>query len=376
MTEQYDVIVLGVGGMGSATVSHLAERGVDVLGLERYDIPHGYGSSHGITRIFRLAYYEHPAYVPLLTRADELWTALESDHDQQLLHRTGSVDAGPRDGPLVEGSKRSCVEHDLDHEVLSSTELAERYPGYQLPEDYEAVYQPDGGYLVPEECIVAHVNRAHQHGATVRARERVVEWQSTADDGVRVETDYGIYEADRLVITAGAWAAAFVDELAEIAVPERQVLAWLQPEEPSHFEPDAFPVWNLQVPEGRYYGFPVHGVPGFKFGRYNHREETVDPEAFEREPTQADERLLRQFAEQYFPDGAGPTMRLETCLFTNTPDDHFVIDTLPDRPQVSVAAGFSGHGFKFASVIGEIMADLALEGETEHDIEMFSLDRF
>ncbi|OIB58346.1 N-methyl-L-tryptophan oxidase [Natrialba sp. SSL1] len=376
MTERYDVIVLGVGGMGSAAVSHLADRGVDVLGLERYDVPHGYGSSHGITRIFRLAYYEHPAYVPLLKRADELWTALEDTHDQQLLHRTGSIDAGPQDSSLVEGSKRSCAEHDLDHEVCSSSELTERYPGYQLPEGYEAVYQPEGGFLVPEECIVAHVNRAHQHGATIRARERVVEWQPTDDDGVRVETDYGVYEADRLVVTAGAWAARFVDELEGVAVPERQVLAWLQPEEPARFEPDAFPVWNLQVPEGRYYGFPVHGVPGFKFGRYNHREETVDPEAFEREPTQADERLLREFAEQYFPDGAGPTMRLETCLFTNTPDDHFVIDTLPDRPQVSVAAGFSGHGFKFASVIGEIMADLALEGETEHDIEMFSLDRF
>lgn len=214
------------------------------------------------------------------------------------------------------------------------------------------------------------------HGATVRARERVVDWRPTGDDGVRVETDHRAYEADELVVTAGAWAAEFIDELDGLAVPERQVLAWLQPEEPAAFDPEAFPVWNLQVPEGRFYGFPIHGVPGFKFGRYNHREETVDPDAFEREPTQADERLLREFAEQYFPDGAGPTMRLETCLFTNTPDDHFVIDTLPAHPQVSVAAGFSGHGFKFASVVGEIMADLALEGETDHGIGMFGLDRF
>ncbi|ELY93592.1 N-methyl-L-tryptophan oxidase [Natrialba taiwanensis] len=376
MTDRYDVIVLGVGGMGSATVAHLAARGVDVLGLERYDVPHGYGSSHGITRIFRLAYYEHPAYVPLLRRADELWTELESDHDRQLLYRTGSIDAGPRGDPLVEGSKRSCEEHDLDHEVLSSATLSDRYPGYQLPENYEAVSQPDGGFLVPEECIVAHVDRAHRHGATIRARERVVDWQPIADDGVRVETDHRAYEADELVVTAGAWAAEFIDELDGLAVPERQVLAWLQPEEPAAFDPEAFPVWNLQVPEGRFYGFPIHGVPGFKFGRYNHREETVDPDTFEREPTQADERLLREFAEQYFPAGAGPTMRLETCLFTNTPDDHFVIDTLPAHPQVSVAAGFSGHGFKFASVVGEIMADLALEDETDHEIGMFGLDRF
>ena len=375
MSNRYDAIVLGVGGMGSAAVAHLAERGHDVLGLERYDVPHGYGSSHGITRIFRLAYYEHPAYVPLLERADELWRDLEADHDRQLLYRTGSIDAGPADGDLVAGSQRSCEEHDLEYEHLSSAELTERYPGYRLPDDHAAIYQPDGGFLVPEECVVAHVNRAHRAGATIRARERVVDWRSV-DDGVRVETDHGAYEADALVVTAGAWAAQFVDALEGIAVPERQVLAWLQPEEPAHFEPDSFPVWNLQVPEGRYYGFPVHGVPGFKFGRYHHREETVDPDAFEREPTQADERVLREFAEAYFPDGAGPTMRLSTCLFTNTPDEHFVIDTLPDRPEVVVAAGFSGHGFKFASVVGEILADLVVEGETDYDVEMFSLDRF
>ncbi|MWV40500.1 N-methyl-L-tryptophan oxidase [Natrialba sp. INN-245] len=375
MSERYDVIVLGVGGMGSATVAHLADRGVDVLGLERYDIPHSYGSSHGLSRLFRLAYFEHSAYVPLLQRAEELWQDLEADHDSQLLYRTGSIDAGPEGDALVEGSKRSCEEHDLEYDLLSSSELTDRFPGYRLPEGYEAVYQPQGGFLRPEECTVAHVNRAHRDGATIRARERVVDWRPT-DGGVRVETDHGAYEADRLVITAGAWAARFVDELEGVAVPERQVLAWLHPTEPDQFDPERFPVWNLQVPEGRFYGFPVFGVPGFKFGRYNHREETVDPDAFEREATQADERLLREFAEEYFPTGAGPTMRLQTCLFTNTPDDHFVLDTLPDHPQVAVGAGFSGHGFKFASVIGEILADLALEGETDHDVDLFSLDRF
>jgi sarcosine oxidase len=375
MDRSYDVIVLGVGGMGSAATAHLADRGVDVLGLERYDVPHGYGSSHGVTRIIRLAYYEHPEYVPLLRRAYELWRELETAHDQRLLYRTGSVDAGPAGDPLVEGSKRSCESHDIEYERLTSAELTERYPGYQLPEGYEAVFQPDGGFLVPERCIVAHVERAHRAGATIRARERVVDWRATGD-GVRVETDAGVYEADRLVITAGAWAARFVDALDEVAVPERQVLGWFQPEKPERFEPDRFPVWNLQVPEGRYYGFPVYGVPGFKLGRYHHREEHVDPDAFEREPTQADERLLREFAERYFPAGAGPTMRLETCLFTNTPDEHFVLDTLPDLPQVTVAAGFSGHGFKFASVVGEILADLALDSETDHPIGRFSLDRF
>lgn len=376
MTDRYDVIVLGVGGMGAATISHLAERGANVLGLERYDVPHGYGSSHGVTRIIRLAYYEDSAYVPLLQRAYDLWADLEEDHDRQLIYETGSIDAGPAGSDLVEGSRRSCEEYGLEYESLSSAGLSDRYPGYQLPEDYEAIYQPDGGFLVPEQCIVAHVNRAHNAGATIRARERVVGWRETGDGGVTVETDHATYDADNLVVTAGAWASKSLDELEGIAVPERQVLAWLQPEVPEHFEPETHPVWNLQVPEGRFYGFPVHGVPGFKFGRYNHRENDVDPDAFEREPTQADERLLREFAEEYFPDGAGPTMRLKTCLFTNTPDDDFVLDTLSAHPQVAVGAGFSGHGFKFASAIGEVLADLTLEGETEHDIEMFSLDRF
>ncbi|WP_255170612.1 N-methyl-L-tryptophan oxidase [Natrononativus amylolyticus] len=375
MSDRYDVIVVGVGGMGSATVAELADRGVDVLGLERYDVPHGYGSSHGITRIIRLAYYEGPDYVPLLRRAYERWNDLEAEHDRKLLYRTGSIDAGPPDDPLVDGSERSCEEHGLEYERLTAAEIRERFPGYDLPEGYEGIYQPEGGFLVPERCIVAHVDRAHDRGATIRARERVLEWESTAD-GVRVETDRGSYEADSIVFTAGAWTGRFVDDLADVLVPERQVLAWLQPEEPAHFTPDSHPVWNLQVPEGRFYGFPVYGVPGFKFGKYHHREEAVDPETMNREPTREDERVLREFAERYFPTGTGPTMRLKTCLFTNTPDEHFVVDTLPDRPRVVVGAGFSGHGFKFASAMGEVLADLALEGETDHEIGMFACDRF
>ena len=376
MTTRYDVIVIGVGGMGAATVAHLADRGVDVLGLERYDVPHDYGSSHGSSRIIRKAYYEDPAYVPLLERAYELWDELEADHDRRLLHRTGSLEVGSPDASLIEGATRSCEEHDLEYELLSSGELRERYPAYEVPDEYVALFQPDGGFLDPEECIIAYAERAHRAGATIRARERVVGWRPTPDDGVRVETVEDAYEADRLVITAGAWAARFVDELERLVVPERQVVGWFQPAVPERFTPEAFPVWILESPEGHFYGFPTDGVPGFKLGKYHHREEIIDPDAFEREPKPEDERVLRSFLDRYFPDGAGPTMRLETCIFTNTPDEHFVIDTLTDHPQVAVGAGFSGHGFKFASVVGEILADLALEGETDHEIGMFSLARF
>jgi sarcosine oxidase len=192
---------------------------------------------------------------------------------------------------------------------------------------------------------------------------------------VRVTTDRGVYEAGNLVFTAGAWNATLLPFLRDLAVPERQVLAWLQPHQPEFFTPARFPVFNLLVPEGRYYGLPAFAVPGFKFGRYHHLEEAADPDAPRAEPTATDERLLRTFAERYFPTGAGPTLRLKTCLFTNTPDEHFFIDRHPEYSQVCFASACSGHGYKFASVIGEILADLAERGETRHDINLFRLAR-
>ena len=190
-----------------------------------------------------------------------------------------------------------------------------------------------------------------------------------------VQTGRGLYEANGLVVTAGAWEGRLLPMLDGIAVPERQVLAWLQPARPEHFRLGNFPVFNLLVDEGRFYGFPVFGVPGFKFGKYHHLDETVDPETIDREVHDRDEDLLRGFAERYFPHGAGPTMNLQTCMFTNTPDNHFVMDLHPDHPQVSFASPCSGHGFKFASVVGEIMADLAEKGMTRHPISPFRLER-
>lgn len=374
--EQYDVVVVGVGGMGSATTYHLAERGLDVLGLERYDIPHTRGSSHGITRIIRRAYYEHPSYIPLIERAYDLWDDLAAETGRKVIHRTGSIDAGPEGNVVFEGSLESCREYDIPHEVLTSEEVAERFPGYRLPEGYKALYQSDGGFVVPEQAIIGHVEAAQAAGAEVRAREQVQGWEPTSDGGVRVETDRGTYAAERLVLAAGAWNHKLTDALEGLAVPERQVLGWFQPETPSTFAPENFPVWNLKVPEGRFYGLPIYDVPGFKIGKYHHRDEQVDPDDYNTEPNLEDERLLRDVVENYFSRADGPTMRLATCMFTNSPDEHFILDTLPNHPQVAVGAGFSGHGFKFASVIGEILADLAADGETDHPIEMFRLERF
>lgn len=375
MTATFDVIVIGVGGMGSAAVYALARQGQNVLGLEQFDIPHDRGSSHGVTRIIRLAYYEHPSYVPLLRRSYELWRALESNAGERLLYITGAIDAGPEGGGLFEGSLLSCQAHDLPHEVLTGPELGKRFPGYQLPASIRVLLQPDGGFLRAESCIVAFVEAAHALGAEIRAREPVLAWRADGEK-VTVTTTRGAYEAAALVITAGAWAGKVVPALAPHARPERQVLAWFQPRRPALFQPSTFPVFNLLVEEGRYYGFPVHGVPGVKVGRYHHLGEEADPDALHRDCNARDEAVLRTFTARYLPDAAGPTMALRTCMFTNTPDEHFVLDLHPEHPNVSVAAGFSGHGFKFCSVIGEILADLAVHRQTPHDLRMFRMARF
>jgi sarcosine oxidase len=371
----YDAIVVGVGGMGSAACYHLARRGLRTLGLERFDIPHSMGSSHGITRIIRLAYYEHPSYVPLLLRAFALWDDLARESGRHLLEVTGTIDASAADEVVFTGSLASCQQFDLPHEILTSAELTARYPGYRLPSGHRALFQPRGGFLLPERCITAHVEGALGAGADIRARERVIGWEPRGD-GVRVTTARAVYEAERLVLAAGAWIGSFVPALNALAQPERQVLAWFAPLEPALFTPARFPVFNLTVPEGRFYGFPRYDVPGFKIGLYHHLEEEVNPDDFSREANLADEAPLREATARYFPAANGPTMALRTCMFTNTPDEHFILDRLPGCPQVIVASPCSGHGFKFASVIGEILADLTQSGETRHDIAMFRLDRF
>jgi sarcosine oxidase len=375
LPKRFNTIVVGVGAAGSATIYELAKRGRQVLGLERFDIPHEMGSSHGHTRIIRLAYYEHPTYVMLLHRSYELWREIQGRVGEQLLHIIGSIDAGPPDSRVFQGALQSALEYNLEHEVLTGTEITQRFPGYHLPHETLALYQPQGGFLVPERCIISYVEAAQALGAEVHGRERVLEWQPLGD-GVRVTTNRDVYEAERLVITAGAWNSALLPPLAGLLTPERQVLAWLQPRRPELFRREVFPVFNLLVGEGRYYGFPVYGIPGFKFGRYHHLEEAVDPETLDREPNDRDEQILREFAERYFPDGSGPTMTMRSCMFTNTPDRHFIIDLHPQYPQVSFTSPCSGHGFKFASVLGEIMADLAERGETRHNIEFFRLGRF
>jgi sarcosine oxidase len=379
---KYDAIVIGAGSMGSATTYYLAKQGCRVLALEQFNTGHELGSSHGVNRIIRLAYAEDPAYVPLLRRAYKLWRQIERVAKERLLFITGGIDAGPPDGAIVQGSLKSCRQHRLKHEQWDSKELRRRVAGFHLPQGMAAIFQPDAGFLLSERAVIAYITAAQALGAEVHARERVLRWEAERNRVV-VHTERNSYVGARLVITAGAWAAKLVHHLRRrrLASPERQVLIWTQPRRPELFQLGAFPVFNMEVPEAnrmnRYYGFPIFGIPGFKLGKYHHRNQQVDPDRMDRECHPEDEVVLRDAIQRYFPDANGPTMAMKTCLFTNSPDEHFVLDRHPDYPQVSIAAGFSGHGFKFASVVGEIMADFAVAGGSERfsDLSLFSITR-
>jgi sarcosine oxidase len=265
--------------------------------------------------------------------------------------------------------------HGLRHEVLTSAELTRRYPAYRLPRGHVAVFQPDGGFLIPEIAVAAQARLAAADGATIRPLERVLSWKESGS-GVEVTTDRGTYSADHLVLTAGSWMAEFIPQFARLLEPERQVVAWFEIDDPSKFAPEHFPIFNLTVEEGRYYGFPEWGTPGFKVGRYHHLGGRVDPDSVDRGVHDADVKILRSFARRYFAGDAGTALQASVCLFTNTPDEHFIIDRLPGHERVQVVSACSGHGFKFASVVGEIVADLVTTGKSGGDLSLFSLERF
>jgi sarcosine oxidase len=372
----FDVIVAGTGAMGAQTCWHLARRGKRVLGLDRFDIPNAMGSSHGVHRIIRLAYFEHPLYVPILRRAYSLWRETEQLAGEQLLFVTGSMDIGPEGSAVISGSLESCRVHNLDHELLSADEVHRKYPGYRLPANFRAVYQLEGGFVASERAIVTAVNLAMQAGAVIHGREALIDFAPLAGGGVRVRTDRSTYEAGHLVVAAGAWIGELVPALKTFAVPERQVLGWFRPKVPDHYRLGAFPVSNLKSDAGHFYQFPVWNVPGFKIGLYHHLGEKGAAHTLSREPNARDEAALRRGVEQFFPDAGGDILALRTCIFTNTPDEHFVIDHMPGFPEVIVASPCSGHGFKFSSAIGEILADMATGLAPHFDLAPFSMARF
>ncbi len=375
--SDWDVIVVGVGAMGSAASFHLARRGARVLALEQFDLAHDQGSSHGYTRIMRHAYYNAPGYVPLVQRAQTLWRELEEVSGETLFIHTGGLSMGRPDALVVRGALLAAERFGLAHEVLDASEVQRRYPAVELSEDMIGVLDPSAGFLLPERAILAHAAAARGHGADVRTRQTITGWQATGD-GVEVHTEHHVYRADRLVFTAGAWMAELLADLNLPLEVTRQVVGWFEPDEPALCEPDRLPVWLLQPPgdEEYFYGLPRYGPPGLKLGRMHHLQTAVTPAALQRATDDADEALLRTCLAPYFPGANGRALELMTCMFTTTPDGHFIMDTHPRHPNVTLVSACSGHGFKFASVVGEIAAELALDGRSQHDIEMFHLDRF
>ncbi len=371
--QVFDQIVIGAGGMGSAAIYELARRGQRVLGLEQFGIPHELGSSAGSTRIFRFAYFEDPSYVPLMRLAFSRWQALQRDFDETLLTVTGGLDIGLPSGRVISGAKEACREHRLKHEVLRASEISQRYPAWRLPPDFEAVFQPEAGFLPADRAIVAHVTQARKLGADVRENEAVRGWKAVGDR-IEVKTERGRYEAGSLVLAAGAWTGKLLARFKNLAIPQRQVVGWFKTAG-RQFAPGAFPVFIFDCPEmGNFYGFPEQATEGFKIGKFRHRRENVDPDTIDRRITPADADVLIGF-QRYLSSPMGPPVGFKTCMFVNSPDEHFIVDVLPEHRNVVVAAGFSGHGFKFCSGIGEILADLSMHGATAHDTHLFRLSR-
>lgn len=375
-TKHFDVIVVGLGGMGSAAAYHLARRGQRVLGLDRYTPPHTEGSSHGASRIIRLAYFEDPAYVPLLFRAYDLWKELERDSGQKLLHVTGGLMIGPPNSETVRGSLRSAQEHNLPHELLDAADIRRRFAPFVIDDDTVALYEGISGVLVPENAVAAHLQLAQKHGAELHYNEPVETW--TADDGgtsVTVRTATDTYHADRLVIAPGAWSNTLLANLDLPIQVERQIMYWLEPTggvEP--FRAEHFPIYIWEDPDGvQFYGFPVTDPNARSVKTAFHTNGTpTTVEAIDRTVYPDEIERLRNHVHSHIPSLCGPCTKAITCMYVNTPDEHFVIAPHPEHPQVSIAAGLCGHGFKFATVVGEILADLAITGTTAHPIALFS----
>ena len=378
--KSFDVIVAGLGAMGSAAAHQLASRGARVLGLEQYTEAHDRGSSHGGSRIIRATLYKEAAYVRLLRRAAELWRQLERDSGASLLTVTGGLAMGRPDHSVIDGGLRSAREFGLAHELLDPYELRRRFPPFAPAPDMVGVYEPGAGFLDPEGSIRAFLRQAARRGAELRFNEPVLRWEALpSGDRVRVVTPAGAYEASRLVITPGAWARGAASRLELPLAIARVVMFWFDPVGgTTPFLPDRFPIY-VCIPNGgeRFYGFPAHhGPTGGAKVAFSLVMTPATLDGIDREVHPPEIAQMREHLAQCLPALAGPCIAAKTCLYTNTPDLNFVIGQHPAAAQCYVAAGFSGHGFKFASVVGEILADLATSGGTGHDIALFAPTRF
>jgi sarcosine oxidase len=359
--------------MGSALSYNLAARGLSVLTLEKFKLNHEFGSSHGKTRIIRLAYFEDPRYVPLLRRAFELWRELGANSNRKLLLMTGGLMMGTEGGAFVSGVVRNAREHSLPYRLLKSREVTDAYPAFRLDENHCAVYDENAGVLFSEECISAYVEAARHSGCAFKFSEPVTRWRKVRE-GVEVETPKDKYSADKLVLSAGAWTRQLLGDVVPLTV-ERQTPFWFSSGGDKTFAAEEMPIFIMEEARDHYfYGIPDVGH-GVKVARH-HDGEVVDPDGVQRTVTESDEVPVREFVARRLPRLNDRPIGSTTCLYSNTPDSNFVIDLHPWEKDVVVVSACSGHGFKFASVIGEIGADLALEGRSRQDISFLRLGRF
>jgi sarcosine oxidase len=375
MPTHYDVIIAGIGAMGSATMMQLALRGKRVLGLEKFDLGHQMGSSHGRTRLVRAAYFEGSAYVPMVLRAIELWKELGKKVGKPLFHQGGTLDIAPESADIVQKSLQSCLDNNLAYQSFDAAGLAKRYPAFRINPGMIGLFQPNGGFVESENAILAHVDLALAAGADVLMNTPMHSFAPTADGGVRVDTPSGAFTAGSLIVSAGAFVGKLVPSMASVARPVRQAVVFLAPNDRSVLTADKLPGFTFLAEDGHYYGLPLHDFPGLKIGGPHLSRVPIDP--YDSDRTALDEQvaLIRGFARRHVPAADGEPLVKKSCIYAWVDDEHFVIDHMPGMEQVVIASPCSGHGYKFASVMGEILADMATGRTPAFDLSMFRLDR-
>ena len=373
-TSAYDAIVIGLGVMGAAACRSLAQRGLHVLGLEQFQIGHDQGSSHGRTRVIRKAYFEAPGYVPLAHQAFDAWRELERHSGQTLLRVTGCLNIGPADHECIRGVIRSTREHSLPCEQLDAHEIAHRWPALHPAANDIGVFEPDAGVLFAEPCVQALAQDACSHGVTLRCDEKIEQWEVSAGDVVVLSKD-AEYRAKHLVLCAGPWLSTLSGDIGEPLSIERQVQAWFDPVEPPLCEVGLLPVFIHFTPQGDFYGMPNLDGQGVKAARH-HGGIVTTPDTVSRVVSPQDEQEIRGYLVRHLPAANGALRDAKICLYTNSPDSHFIIDRHPAHTNVWIAGGFSGHGFKFAPVVGEALANLVAGESGRPELAMFRLSRF
>lgn len=371
-SQTFDVIVLGVGGVGSAALDRLAQRGVRALGIERFAPGHDRGSSHGHTRIIRKAYFEHPDYVPLLLQSWRLWRDLEARSGRHVLHEVGLLQLGPADGEVVPGVLRAAQAHRLPVEQLTGAEVESQFPGFRAPAPLVGVLERQAGFLLVDEAVATQADQARRQGAELRSGETVLGWQA-AGDAVVVQTDRDHYSAARLIVTAGPWSGPLLGPLGVGLKVVRKQVHWFRPAAEA---PDRdVPTFLYELPQGVFYGCPDFESRGVKVAEHTGGAAVADPLAVDRALDRHEFERVSRFCRDCLPLATPELVGHNVCMYTMTADGHFIIDRHPESPQVTFVAGLSGHGFKFAPVLGEALAQLALDGGTTLPIGFLSCRR-